>query len=484
MARPGQLVAAALGATVLWFILAMFAPPSYAQSAACQAIANNCDQGQAFAAAVALADREGSRICKMVGGNQSTYTGNAVALSDFQTYTAYVTCTNTSAKPNAGQTFFSTGCSSRPDWNGPYPYLTGGRPKNGSVTCNGGCKQAWYSTGDGYFNGKYTSVPGQCDKYDDKKCKSEFGSGYYWNAGMSACEPDEGKCPGGGATNSLGECKPEPCPAGMTQQSDGTCRNKENECPAGQVKSPDGKCLPGDGQCASGEARGKDGTCKKDNDGDGTPDEEEGDDPTDPGGGDGEKAPDEFSGGDNCSQPPTCSGSPVLCGQARIQWRIDCNTRKNRSIAGGMCTTPPVCTGEKCDALEVNSLVMQWRIACATEKALTQDNNSGGSAAQPEWTKVAGMSQDPGLGASPGDTKVLSVKKLSVDDLDQSGIGGGGGSCIGFSAGGGAGIASGFAQAMASPPAYFCDYIGLLRAVCILGAAVVSVTILTSGGKS
>ena len=95
---------------------------------------------------------------------------------------------------------------------------------------------------------------------------------------------------------------------------------------------PDGKCLPGDGQCAAGEVRGPDGTCKKDGDGDGQPD-----DPGDK---------DTFAGGDDCSVPPSCGGSPIMCGQARIQWRIDCNTRKNRNIAGGTCNTMPVCTGE------------------------------------------------------------------------------------------------------------------------------------------
>ncbi|WP_422506153.1 hypothetical protein [Stenotrophomonas sp. GZD-301] len=373
-------------------------------------------------------------------------------------------------------------CEKRGDWNGPYPYLTGGKPRNGSVTCNAGCKQAWFSNGDGYFNGKYTSVPGTCNDFDDDKCKAQFGNGYYFNAAMSSCEPDEGKCPGGGATNSLGECKPEPCPSGKLMQPDGTCKPKENECPAGQIKSPDGKCLPGEGQCAQGEARGKDGTCKRDGNNDGKPDEEEeGGEGGEPG--EGEKAKDEFSGGDDCNKPPSCSGSPIMCGQARIQWRIDCNTRKNRNIAGGTCATMPVCTGEKCDAVEYNSLLMQWRTACAVEK-LAQ-GSGGGDGSQPAWTSVAGMSQDPGAGATANDTRVLTVKKLSVDDLDHSGFGGGGGGgCIGFVVGGGGGVASGFAQSLASPPAYFCNYIGLIRAVLILSAAVTCAYILSSGGKS
>lgn len=44
---------------------------------------------------------------------------------------------------------------------------------------------------------------------------------------------------------------------------------------------------------------------------------------------------------------------------------------------------------------------MQWRITCAAEKPSSDDNSNGGDGAQPEWTKVGGMSTDAGLGASP-----------------------------------------------------------------------------------
>jgi hypothetical protein len=367
-------------------------------------------------------------------------------------------------------------CGQEAPYTGSGPWSSEGSAKNGSIGCRNGCDGAWFSNSD---STKTWNATGAICPEDEKKNCEAMGAGYYWNGLLRVCEPREGKCPDGGKPNSLGQCAPEPCPEGMTQQPDGTCKNKENECPAGQVKSPDGKCLPGDGQCAAGEVRGKDGTCKKDRDGDGEPDPgEEGEGPN------GETA-DAFSGGDTCNEPPSCSGSPILCGQARIQWRIDCNTRKNRNIAGGACSAMPICTGEKCDALEYSSLLMQWRTACAVEKALTLGNNGGGNdGAQPDWTKVGSMSQDPGAGSSPSDTNVLTVKKLSVDDLDQSGIGGGGGGCIGFAASGGGGMGAGFAQAMASPPAFFCDYIGVLKAICILGASVVCVVILVSGGKS
>lgn len=324
----------------------------------CTDLGAMCDEGEAYSEAWAHA-RDAAQ--------NPAYNVPCVYKSGTQTFVAAGYSGSCSgSRVSTKEFYFTKSCESRPDWNGPYPYLNGGKPKNGSVTCNAGCKQAWYSNGDGYFNGKYSSVPGTCNNYDDNECKAQFGDGYHWNAGMSACEPDDGKCKDGGKQNSLGQCAPEPCPDGMAQQADGTCKKKENECPAGQVRSPDGKCLPGDGQCASGEVRGPDGTCKKDGDGDGQPDEP------------GEK--DTFSGGDDCNSPPSCSGSPIMCGQARIQWRIDCNTRKNRNIAGGLCNSMPVCTGEKCDAMEYAGLLMQWRSACALEKMASDSGNSGGNA--------------------------------------------------------------------------------------------------------
>jgi len=261
---------------------------------------------------------------------------------------------------------------------------------------NADSSMTWFATGQSCPDNEKST----CEKYPD---------GYYWNAILNVCEPPQGKC-GGRPQNSLGQCAPEPCPAGMAQQPDGTCKNKDNECPAGQIKSPAGNCLPGDGQCAQGEVRGKDGTCKKDSDGDGQPDdgEEGGEGP------DGKKK-DEFSGGDDCKTPPSCSGSPIMCGQARIQWRIDCNTRKNRNIAGGACTTPPVCTGEKCDALEYSGLLMQWRTACALEKLNTGTGGNADTAAI--RAAITGNAGTPDIGTEGNPSGAFS---------DESGYGAGG----------------------------------------------------------
>lgn len=470
MARAGQLSGASFALLLLCALFGLGASyEASAQVRTCTSASPRvCDEGQANSEAWAWARakvREGFATPCVVPG-QGSFTAFAAAIS----------CT-TGNRTGTESFYYGGSCANRPTYTGPGPWSSSGTVRNGSLGCQNGCDGMWFN-GNG-AGGMSTWMPtgGICPEDEKKNCDA-MGDGYYWNALLKVCEPPEGECPGGGKQNSLGQCAPEPCPAGKVQQADGTCKNKDNECPVGNIKSPDGKCLPGDGQCAAGEVRGKDGTCKKDADGDGEPDPgEEGEGPN------GELA-DDFSGGDSCNEPPSCSGSPIMCGQARIQWRIDCNTRKNRNIAGGTCGSMPVCTGEKCDALEYSSLLMQWRTACATEKALTLANNGGSEGGQPDWTKVGSMSQDPGVGASPDDTKVLSVKKLSVDDLDQSGIGGGGGGCIGFAASGGTGMGAGFAQAMASPPAFFCTYIGVLKAICILGASVVSVMILVSGGKS
>ncbi|HDS1509254.1 virulence factor TspB C-terminal domain-related protein [Stenotrophomonas maltophilia] len=260
---------------------------------------------------------------------------------------------------------FDTACKDRKEYNGAFP---GGqyKPKSGSLSCDLGCEVVWTHNADGTVNGS-TVLNRSCtgdDMDDDDKCKAKLASpNAFYNRQVGVCELIEPECQGGKAPNSLGQCAPEPCPNGMAQQPDGTCKKKDNECPAGQVRSPDGKCLPGDGQCAKGEVRGPDGTCKKDADEDGNPD------PVNE---------DSFSGGDDCSAPPSCSGSPIMCGQARIQWRIDCNTRRNRNIAGGACNTMPVCTGEKCDAMEYAGLLMQWRSTCALEKMAQGNGNGGG----------------------------------------------------------------------------------------------------------
>jgi hypothetical protein len=146
--------------------------------------------------------------------------------------------------------------------------------------------------------------------------------------------------------NPQGQCEPEgdTCPAGQTRAPDGSCQNDNNNCPAGQVKGPDG-------------------TCKPDSDGDGEADP----DPENT-----------FSGGDTCETPPTCAGDEILCGQARIQWRIECNTRKDMKVNGGACNAVPQCVGRNCDALQYRMLLAQWKSSCLLEEIAENGLGAGG----------------------------------------------------------------------------------------------------------
>lgn len=320
-------------------------------------------------------------------------------------------------------------CSSRPDqttsgslqWAG----TMGGGARDGSIQCNQGCETGYLRNSDGTWNAT-TSISGQAcfDIGGEEMCDKFASSGYYWNAYQQACELPQVDCASGEEPDGAGGCQKQSCPAGMVLSSQGTCDSEKNECPAGNVKAPSGECLPGDGQCAQGEARGKDGTCKRDADGDGQPDEGEDEGNTD----------ETFAGGDSCNAPPSCSGSPILCGQARIQWRIDCNTRKNRNISGGTCNAIPICTGENCDALEYSQLLMQWRTACALEK-LSIGGGDGGDGSGDDVAAIrnalTGDAGAPDIGAegNPADSWASSGGNGSVIEPDTSGYGWGGGSC-------------------------------------------------------
>lgn len=270
--------------------------------------------------------------------------------------------------------YFSSGCPAGQIWNdvgGSRGCMTAcssrGEPTftprggaiipNGSVGCIDGCEYMAASNGDGTYtrffmgdspNYHCSVIPNEC---------SNNGAGYYMNYGLGMCVPPMPECAANETRNPLtGECDAG-CPAGMTMDAMGACTPERNTCPAGEIRAPSGECVPGEGQCAAGEARKPDGTCGRDSDNDGTPDEFDPDtDST------------WFSGGDNCNAPPSCSGDPIMCGQARIQWRIECNTRDDAKVSGGSCGAIPVCAGKNCKALEYAQLLQQWRATCALEK--------------------------------------------------------------------------------------------------------------------
>ncbi|HEL5042541.1 TPA: hypothetical protein UOA80_000091 [Stenotrophomonas maltophilia] len=293
-------------------------------------------------------------------------------------------------------------------------------PPSGSTRCINGCEVAYRDNGDDTTT--YSPNGRTCEKKPD--CAAG-GKNMVWNAMLGVCQPVEPECPEGKVKVGNACTDEKPCPDGMALVN-GSCKKKDNECPAGMIRSPLGNCIPGDGQCASGEVRGPDGTCKRDKDNNGEPD------PTGP------DDKDTFSGGDDCRSPPSCSGSPIMCGQARIQWRIDCNTRRNNNISGGHCSQSgmPVCTGEKCNAMEYTGLLMQWRSTCALEKLAGEKSETpGGSKTDANGNGVPdaleGRGEVTGIGDNAAD--IASAKKwgigLSTDRLDTSNMFGGGGTC-------------------------------------------------------
>jgi len=349
-------------------------------------------------------------------------------------------------------------------------------PVSGSTGCNLGCTVKYSQNAD-----ETSTVSTTGSVCTDDELKKNCPAGSYWNGYMGVCEPVDKPCPAGQKKQD-GQCVPDgKCPDGMisvqgttpgaVQQGSLYCKPAENECPAGNVKSPTGQCLPGDGQCASGEARGKDGTCKKDANNDGKPDEEEGDqDPN----------KDSASGGDSCDSPPSCSGNAIACMQVKIQWRIDCNTRRQVNINGGTCDAVPICTGKGCNAMEYAQLMQQWRTSCAVEKLAGKTGETAGPVGDANKNGVADVLEGTGNVSDPGDGKadVDGAKRfgigVSTDRLNKENIFGSG-SCpeppsfqiMGFS------ISNDFP--------YWCQAMAILRALVLMFGAFVALKILMGG---
>lgn len=364
---------------------------------------------------------------------------------------------------------FYTSCAKRS--SGVTPFF----PPSGSVRCMSGCESVFRQNAD--ETSTYSTNGKTC--LDKPDCAAQ-GKNMVWNGGLRVCQPVEPECSAGQVLVGNACTDEKPCPDGMALVN-GSCKKKDEECPAGLIRSPLGNCIPGDGECAAGEVRGKDGTCKKDKDGDGEPDQGEE-------GGEGEEGvKDEFSGGDDCKTPPSCSGSPIMCGQARIQWRIDCNTRRNNNISGGQCTQAgtPTCTGEKCNAMEYTQLLMQWRSACAAEKLLGKDGTSpGGSTTDANGNGVADALEGIGDATGPGDGSedVASAKKwgigVSTGMLNTENMFGGG-SCPeppSFTL-------MGSTISGADFP-YFCRFAAIMRGLILIFGAFTAVKILMGWGFS
>lgn len=426
---------------------------SYAVSASaatyqCTVYPSECDEGQAFAEANAYADSVASDPyvpCVWKGSGMS--------------YVGAFGSRGCAGYRDGLQTFyFSKGCSERGS------KTTSFFPPSGSVRCMNGCESVFRDNGDDTTT--YSPNGKVCDKKPD--CDAQ-GKNMVWNGMLGVCQPVEPECPEGKVKTGNACTDDKACPDGMALVA-GSCKKKDEECPSGMVRSPLGSCIPGDGQCAQGEVRGPDGTCKRDKDNDGQPD------PTGP------DDKDSFSGGDTCTAPPSCSGSPIMCGQARIQWRIDCNTRRNNNISGGHCSQSgiPVCTGEKCNAMEYAGLLMQWRSTCALEKMAGEKTETPGtSKADANGNGVPDVLEGQGTPAGTGDVAadVASAKSwgigLSTDRLDTSNMFGGGGSCPEPPP-----ITIMGKTVSAGDMPYFCKVAAILRALILIFGAYTAIRIL------
>lgn len=304
-------------------------------------------------------------------------------------------------------------------------------PLSGSLGCNTGCVVNYANNGDD--TSTVTTTGAMCGPDFKDKCPT----GTMWNGYMALCQPIEPSCPKG-QVKKEGVCTPEgKCPDGMiavqgttpgaVQSGELYCKAEASECPAGTIKAPaTGKCIPGEGQCAAGEARRENGTCGKDSDGDGKADEDDDNPDNDP-----EK--ESASGGDSCDVPPSCSGGAIACLQVKVQWRIDCNTRKVKNVSGGTCDTVPVCTGKDCDAMQYAQLMQQWRATCALEKMAKKgtseegsDGTDGNGNGVPDALEGTGEVSEVGDGAADMEASRKFGVSLSPSMLDRDNFFGGG----------------------------------------------------------
>lgn len=260
-------------------------------------------------------------------------------------------------------------CSARPEKV--RPIIGGAVVRTGQTVCDNGCRAVEWSNGDGTATRNFSMDPGQCNATE--QCSAAQTSlGWSWSYSANACRPPPEDCPPNQVKDPRsGECSAA-CQAGQRQNAMGECEPDGEKCPVGMTKAPDGSCAGNQepNKCPAGQTKGPDGTCKPDENGDGEPDGEEG--------GEGEGTGNSFSGGDNCDVPPSCSGDAIMCGQARIQWRTECNTRKDTKISGGTCAAVPICAGRNCNAIEYAQLLQDWRSACLLEELVQKGGTGSG----------------------------------------------------------------------------------------------------------
>lgn len=358
-------------------------------------------------------------------------------------------------------------------------------PPTGSIGCNLGCEVKYRQNGDDETTTVSTTGKA-CNKAPD--CAAQDVN-MVWNSYLGVCQPVAPECEAGFKLVGNSCVEEKPCPDGMALQN-GVCKAKENECPAGSTLMPDGSCKKA--QCPDGQTMGDDGTCKKPK-----PEDSPDNCPA------GQKADENgkcqfdtsFSGGDTCDVPPSCSGDPVMCGQARIQWRIDCNTRKNTNVSGGPCSPSgmPVCTGEKCDQVEYSQLIMQWRSACAAEKLLEKSNDTqGDNTGTTPTPDTSGVSDGELSGQAPNDGDATGAFSDGSNAGNGSGSGNGSGNGNGLNSSG-----YGWSRSCPTPPTVnlmgqaitfnvgpFCNWMVLGGWLVLLFSALLSLRILSSSSNS
>jgi len=320
---------------------------------------------------------------------------------------------------------------------------------------------------------------------------------WVWNSYLGVCQPISTECPAGQKATPDGKCRNnDECPVSHVLNASGVCVKKDEDCAPGTIRGLDGICKQDDvtdkSKCGEGMAKGKDGTCKADANKDGIPDADQ--DPDNP---DNNEDGKKFSGGDNCNAPPACAGDPIMCGQARIQWRIECNTRKHANVEGGACDRMPICTGDGCKPVEYAQLIQQWKTACAVqrlaEKGITTNPGDGGGESgtvpTPDTTGVSDGELESALGEhGEGDPK----------DAFTDGSEGGDGSGQPGGDPGGTGLdSSGFGWARSCPqmPSVdlmgrtitfdigpFCNWMAIGGWLVLIMASLLSVRIMSSGG--
>lgn len=431
-----------------------FGPPDAApHDGAAEAFAHCMAQGAA-GSPTRIGQWEYAAFDTCVKINATTYQGRAVIWGNWPGGGTPCQTSGVTRPFGNFHTFTPKDCSRATLIDGP------ARAPAGSLDCRGECEYAYHpdSTDPTKFYTIGTPTGRQCD-YQDYDCPTGYVPGGQLQSGPFSSSPQSGNCipnppdtcPEGQSMQD-GQCKPhETCPSGKVLNAEGICVPEGNQCPAGKTKAPDGSCV--DSSCPAGQVKGEDGTCKKDEDGDGDPDEDDG----------------SFSGGDDCQNPPQCSGDAILCGQARIQWRIDCNTRKNRSISGGACNAIPICVGEKCDAMEYSSLLQQWRTACATEALAAKGISADMSGVNSRLDRI-GKYLD-GNGAEAPEAPAMPWEEASGEEQEWS-SGLGSGSCpapitttVSF---------LGTSQAIDFSFGPLCDLAALLYPVVIAGGVLVS----------